>query len=106
MVLFVVDAFEIVWAQFAFFCFESKRIRFEISFVVLGQISVVFKLVGASTFLAFGTVDTICKGGITPLPAVVALEDARVHRGASDGSNVSSKVEGPIDNGLGFGAVL
>ena len=106
MFLFVVNAFEIVWVWFAFFCFKSGRIHFKVSFAAPGQVSVVFKLVEVAAFLAFGTMGTAGKGGVTPLPAVVALENTRVHRGTSDGGDASSEVEGLINNRFGLGAVL
>jgi len=106
VVLFVVNVFEIVRAWFALFCFKSGRIHFKVSFAAPGQVSVVFELVGTTAFLAFGTMGTAGKGGVTPLPAVAALENTRVHGGASDGGNVSSEVEGLINDGFGLGTIL
>ena len=106
MFLFAVNAFEIVRVWFAFFCFKSERIRFKVSFVAPGQVSVVFELVEATAFLAFGTMGMAGKGGVTPLPAVAALENTRVHRGASDGGDASSKVEELINDRFSLGAVL
>lgn len=46
------------------------------------------------------------EGDVTLFPTVAALWNTRVHRGASNCSNVSPKVKGSVDDSLSFGAIL
>jgi len=43
---------------------------------------------------------------MTPFPATVTLENARVYVCGPDGSNESAKIEGMIDQKFGFGTAL
>jgi len=106
MVVLAVDTFEFVRTWFTLFCFESGRVGFFIGLAAPGHISVVFQFVGATTFLAFRSVGTAGKCYIAPFPTVIALGDPWVHGSAFYGSDVFSKVEGPIDDGFGFGTIL
>jgi len=62
--------------------------------------------VEASTFLAFGSIDMISKGCVTPLPAVAALGNVWVHESTSNCSYVLPEVKRSVDEGFSFGAVL
>ena len=39
----------------------------------------------------------ICKGGMPPLPAVLTLQDTRVHVSTADGSDITTNVETSVD---------
>jgi len=106
IVVLVVDTFEFVRTWFTLFCFKPGRVGFFIGLAAPGHISVVFQFVGAATFLAFRSMGTAGKCCMALFPTVIALGDPWVHGSASYGSNVFSKVEGPIDDGFGFGAIL
>jgi len=49
-----------------------------------------------TAFLAPGAVCSASKGGVTPLPTVVALWDTQVHGRASDRGDVPVEVEGSV----------
>jgi len=94
---FAVDAFEQMRAWFTFCSFEPWRIDFEIGFATLCHVSMMFKFVGAITSLASCSMCSVDKGGVSPLLAVLALRNTRIHVSASDSGNVVTYVEAPID---------
>jgi len=47
-----------------------------------------------------------CKRCVTPFPAVMALEDAWVHRGSTDRGYVLAKIKGSINEGFSLGTIL
>jgi len=106
VVVLAVDTFEFVWAWFAPFRFKSGRVGLFIGLAAPGHVPMVFQFVGAAAFLALRTMDVAGKRRMALFPTVTALGDPWVHGSASYGSDVFSIVEGPIDDGFGFGAVL
>ena len=79
--------------SFNFGGFESGGIGFEICFVTLYYVSVVFNLVGTIVFLTFRPMNIIYEYGMSPLPAILTLGNARVHVGAFDSGNVWTNIE-------------
>ena len=66
----------------------------------------IFDLVGAAAFLAFGAVGFACEGGVTPFPTVMTLRNPRVHTSTSEGGYVSTKVEQMVDESFGLRTIL
>jgi len=106
MVVLAVEAFEFMRAWFALFCFESGRVGLFIGLAAPGHVPVVFQFVGATTFLVLRSVGMAGEYRMAPFPTVTALGDPWVHGSASYGSNMLSIVEGSINDGFGFGAIL
>jgi len=94
---FVVDAFEQMRAWFTFCSFEPWRIDFEIGFATPCHVSMMFKFVGAITYLASCSMCSAGKGSVFPLLVVLVLRDTRIYGSASDSGNVATYVEAPID---------
>ena len=82
---------------FAFGIFESEEIGFEICFVILCYIPIVFNLVGIIAFLTFGPMNVICKYGVFPLWTILVLRNARIYVSASDSDNIWTNVETPVE---------
>jgi len=81
MVTFAIDTFEAVRVWFSFGSFKSRRISLEICFATSYYVSIVFNFVQSVAFLVFGSIDMICKCRMSPLLAIFALRDSRVHVG-------------------------
>ena len=84
MVTFAVYTFEGVRTQFTLFGFEMWRVQFEVGFVAPGHISVMFNLVGASTFLTLGAVRFAREGYMIPFPAIVTLRHSWIYISTSN----------------------
>ena len=55
------------------------------------------RFVRAITFDAFGPLDTTGEGGVTPFPAIFALEDSRIHICSSNRCDIIAHIEVPVD---------
>ena len=88
IITFAIDILKAMWIGFAFGDFKLERIGFEICFVVLCYISVVFNLMGTVVFLIFGLINVIYKCGVFLLPPILALGNTRIHVSVSDSSNI------------------
>ena len=53
-----------------------------------------------------GTLDSARKGSVSPLSAVFALGDTRVHVCPSNSSDIPADVEAPVDETLSFVTAL
>lgn len=106
VVFFTVETFKFVRLGLAFPCFKSGQVGFLVSFATPCHVSMVFESVWSSTFLAFSTMSTACKGCVSLLPAVVTLWNTWVHRSAFYYGDVPAEVTRSVDKGLSFCAIL
>lgn len=53
MIVFAIEAFELMGTWFAFFCLKSGGVGLLIGFTAPGHVSVMFEFVGAFTLLTF-----------------------------------------------------
>ena len=56
-----------------------------------------FGFVGAIAFDTFGTLYSAWESCVSLFPAILALENAKVHVRSPDGSDVVADIEAPID---------
>jgi len=86
-----------VGAWFSFLGFQSWQVNLGVCFATPSEFLMMFGFVWTVVFDTFGTLDSAQRCCMSPLPAVFALWDARVHVGSPNGHNVVSDVEIPID---------
>jgi len=62
--------------------------------------------VRAITFQASHILKSICEGGVTLLPTILALWNTRVHISLSDSHDITANIEALVDEFLGGQAIL
>ena len=106
MVTLAVNAFKGVKAIFALFGFKMRGVGLEISFATPGEIVVMFGFIEAFIFQAPHILKAVCEGSMTPLPAVLALWDTRIHVHPFNSSNKATNVEASIYKFFGCRSIL
>ena len=97
MISFTVGTLEGVGARIAFFGFKSRRVNFVVSFTTPTKLPVVFQFVRTVALYTLGSLNATWEGWMSPLPAVLALENFRIHVCASNCRNVVTYIEASID---------
>ena len=97
VVSFTVGTFEQMGAWLALLGFQSRWVNFSISLAAPTEFSVVFRLVGAIVFDTLGSLYSAREGGVTPFPAVFALENSGIHVCSSNSSDVVANIEASVD---------
>jgi len=97
MISFAVRTFERIRTWFALLGFQSRRVKFSITLTTSTKLSMVFRLMWSVAFDALCPLYPAQKSQMSPLPAVFALGDSRVHVCSSNSSNVVADVEAPIN---------
>jgi len=97
VISFAIGALEQMRARFTLLGFKSRRISFVISLTTPTELSMMFQLVRAVTFNAFCSLNPARQGGVTPFPAILTKQDARVHVCTSDGGDEVSNVKTPVN---------
>jgi len=97
VISFAIGALERMRARFALLGFKSRRISFVVSLTTPTELSMMFRLVRAVTFNAFCSLNPARQGSMTPFPAILTKQDARVHVCTSDGGNGVSYIETPVN---------
>jgi len=88
---------------FAFFYLKVRGISFLIHFTIPSKLMMVFSLVRA---IALGALDTVGHSHMSPLPAILALRDARVHVGSSNSYNKPPYIETPVNKTFSLASAL
>jgi len=88
-----VGALEGMQTWFAFFCLEVRGISFLIHFTTPPKLMMVFSLVRTITLDTLGALDMAEYSHMFPLPAILALRDARVHVGSLNSHNKPPYIE-------------
>jgi len=91
---------------FAFFYLKVRRISFLIHFTILSKLMMVFSLVRAIALDALGALNTVGHSHMSPLPAILALRDARVHVGSSNSHNKPPYIETPVNKTFSLASAL
>ena len=97
VVSMTIQALKHMRAWFSFLGFQLWWIEFGVCFAAPTEFLMMFGFVWTVAFDIFGTLYSAQKCSMTPLSAVFALWDARVHVGFPNGCDVVSNVETPID---------
>jgi len=97
MISFTIGALERMRARFALLGFKSRRISFIVSLAIPTKLSMMFQLVRAVAFNAFCSLNPARQGGMSPFPAILTKQDARVHVCTSDSGDEVSYVETPVN---------
>jgi len=79
---------------------------FFVGFTTLTELAMIFGLVQAITFDAFGTLNSARKSGMSPFPTVFILWDTRVHISSFYSGDIPSYIEALIDQTLCFASAL
>ena len=101
-----VGALERMQIWFAFFCLKAREISFLIRFATPPKLLMVFSLVRAIALDTLGALDIAGHSCMFPLPAILALRDARVHVGSLNSHNKPPYIETPINKTLSLTSVL
>ena len=83
-----------------------RGVGLEISFATPGEIVVMFGFIEAFIFQAPHILKAVCEGSMTPLPAVLALWDTRIHVHPFNSSNKATNVEASIYKFFGCRSIL
>jgi len=73
VIVFAINVLECMWTQFSLLSFETRRVSFEVGFVVPTKVTVVFGFVGSIVFNATRLLEIAYECSVTLLPAVFAL---------------------------------
>jgi len=97
MISFTVRTFERMRTWFALLGFQSREVKFSVTLTTPTELSMVFRLMQSVAFDALCPLYPVRKSQMSPLPAVFALGNSRVHVCSPDSSNVVADVEAPIN---------
>ena len=97
MISITIGAFERMWAQNAWFCFEVRGISLLIRLAILFILMMVFSLMRAIALDTPRALDTAWHGSMSPSPTILALEDTWIHIGSSNSCDKSSYIKVPIN---------
>jgi len=78
--------------------FKTRRINLEICFATPSKIMMMLSFVRTIALDTSRSLKMACKYHVAPLPAVFALENARVHVGTPDSCDETSYIEALIDD--------
>ena len=91
-----VDIFKCMRAWSALLSSKTRRVCFKVCFTTPGKMMIVFNLVWSITLDVPKALEATSKGGMSPLPAVLALWDYRIHICTFNGSNITTNIEASI----------
>ena len=103
IVVFVVETFESVKAQFTLLHFKLRRIRLVIIFATSHKVSVVFGLMWAIILDTFELLNSVRKDCMIPF---LALRYSRVHINISNCSNVTPYIKVSVDESFDITTAL
>jgi len=101
-----IRAFECMRAWVTFLSLKTRGVRLLICFVAPPKFLVIFGSVRSIALDALGALDSAREGSMSPLPAIFALEDSRVHVCPFYSSDIPANVKAPIDETLSFVTAL
>jgi len=97
VISFAIGILEQIRARFTLLSFKSRRISFVFSLTTPTELSMMFRLVRAVTFNVFCSLNPARQGGVTPFPAILTKQDARVHVCTSDSGDEVSYIKIPVN---------
>ena len=100
MIIFAVKAFESMEAWLILFYFKIKGVSLEICFAIPDKMSVILDLVRSITFNILWVLSLARKIHMSPLLAILALENIWVHIYILYGSDVTFYIEAIVDKSL------
>ena len=103
---FVIEILEYVRVRIALLSFESRRIRFGVSFTIPSKLTVKFSHMRAVVFYAFGSLDMAYLCQMTPLPTILILRDTRIHVGVPYHRNDTFYIEISVNDFLSIVTIL
>jgi len=83
-----------------------RRVDLFVCFAIPCKLMVVLGLVRAIALNTFGSLDMAGQCHMSPLPAVLALRNARIHVGSLNCCNVPSYIEVPVNKTLSLTTTL
>ena len=92
--------------RFAFFCLKAEGISFLIHFATPPKLIIVFSLVRAIALDTLRALDMAGYSCMSPLPAILALRDARVHVGSLNGCNKPPYIKTPVNKTFSLTSAL
>lgn len=98
MITFTVYILKGVGAWLTLLGFKTRRINLAICFATLSKLMMMLSFVRTIALNISKLLRTACKYHVAPLPAVFALENARVYVGTPDSCNETSYIEALIDD--------
>jgi len=101
-----IRAFECMRACVAFLSLETRGVCLLIRFAALSKFSVIFGSVRSIVLDVLGALDSARESSVSPLPAIFALGDSRVHVCPSYSSDIPANIKVPIDEALSFVTTL
>ena len=106
MITFAVGTLEGMETWFLLLCLKSRGISLLVSFTTPGKLSVMYRLVRATTFDTSHTLNSAHICSVTPLPTILTLWNSQIHIGTTNASDVLTNVETSADKFLGLCTTL
>ena len=103
MFTLVINILEWVSTRFSFLGFESRRICFKVGLIILCHL---FIMLDFMMIIAFRAMCMTSKSGMTPLPTIFVLRNARVYVGSPDSCNLLTYIEISVNKILCFCTIL
>jgi len=93
-------------AQLTLLCFKSRWVDLSVSFAIPGKFLMIIGTMETIALSAFRSLNVTDSCQVTPLPAIFALEDARVHVGTPYCSNNVSDIKSSVDDFSSVATIL
>ena len=97
IVSMTVGALEGVRARFTLLSLKLRGVSFSIRFATPPKLAMIFGFMRSVAFDTLGSLNIAEQSCISPLPAIFALRDTRIHIGTPNGSDVLSNIEVSVD---------
>ena len=105
-VIFAIKTLEGMWTQFLLLSFKTRKVCFEVGFAVPTKVIVVFGFVRSITFYTLRPLKVAHEHGVTLLPAIFTLWDAKIHISSSYRSNETFYIKALVNDFLGWRSIL
>ena len=102
----IIEALEGVRVRFALLSLESREVSFFIHFAIPPKLAIIFRFVRSIALDTLGSLNIAGHSCVSPLPAILALRDTRIHIGTPNGSNILSNIETSVDETFSLTSTL
>jgi len=101
VIILAVNALEHMGVWFALLGFKTREVDFKVCLATPCKISMMFNFIWFIALYVPRTLEVASKSGIIPLPAVLALQNIRIHICPTNSGNEATDVETIINEQLG-----
>jgi len=106
IVSMIIEALEGVRVRFALLSLKSRGVSFFIHFAIPPKLAMIFRFVRSIALDTLRSLNIAGHSCMSPLPAILALRDIRIHIGTPNGSNILSNIETSVDETFSLTSTL